>query len=363
MKSFYIEDIHRSAKTKDRYNNKISHCLISMADKGLILRTVGLAFNKFVIPDLVIVAELPESERNRFLKFFNTTEKDIFRSKAQYDAAVKQLAGIHKERRYSSTIRKSDSQATRDFRVFMDANSLTYSNKLALEWLEYQRAKWSRAKFLAFRRVLLSIDEILSTWTLTTCCFSTRRPKYTLPGWGNKLLSQYLKERAREGCAKSTLDMIQSSCSRFIVFLCNHGIASEKGITPQVIKGFQAQDNHSTLEGKNAYAVKIRGFLRFLARKGLVPENLELAVSTEMAPSTSIVTTLSHNQIEAIYTFRKNADHPTKLRNAAIIMLGLRMGLRASDIANLKLTDISWKESSISFVQQKTSVFEIAFTC
>ena len=32
------------------------------------------------------------------------------------------------------------------------------------------------------------------------------------------------------------------------------------------------------------------------------------------------------------------------------------MGLRASDIANLKLTDISWKESSISFIQQKTGV-------
>jgi len=37
-------------------------------------------------------------------------------------------------------------------------------------------------------------------------------------------------------------------------------------------------------------------------------------------------------------------------------MLGLRMGLRASDISNLKLTDISWKEGSISLLQQKTGV-------
>lgn len=111
------------------------------------------------------------------------------------------------------------------------------------------------------------------------------------------------------------------------------------------------------MEGKNAYAVKIRGFLRFLAGKGLVPETLELAVSTEMAPHTSIVNTLSDNQIDAIYTFRQNVDRPIKLRNAAIIMLGLKMGLRASDITNLKLTDISWKESSISFIQQKTGVY------
>jgi site-specific recombinase XerD len=151
--------------------------------------------------------------------------------------------------------------------------------------------------------------------------------------------------------------MIRSSCSRFIVFLDNCGITGEKDITPEVIKDFQAQDSHSTVEGKNAYAIKIRGFLRFLARKKLIPETLELAVSTEMAPRTSIVTTLSDNQIDAIYTFRQNAEHPIELRNAAIIMLGLRMGLRASDISNLKLADISWKESSISLLQQKTGVY------
>lgn len=59
-----------------------------MAEQGLVFRTVGLALNKFVIPDLVIVAELQASERNKFLKFFNTAEKDIFQSKAQYDAQL-----------------------------------------------------------------------------------------------------------------------------------------------------------------------------------------------------------------------------------------------------------------------------------
>ncbi|ACV62307.1 integrase family protein [Desulfofarcimen acetoxidans DSM 771] len=356
VKSFFIKDSHISSESKDRCNNEIRHCLMYMADQGLIPKTVGLALNKFVIPDLIIVSELPESERNRFSRFFNNIEKEISRSKMEYDAATTQLAEIHKIWKYSFSIRKSFIQATRDFKVFMDANLFAYSNDLALEWLEFQRAKWSRTKYLVFRRVLLSINEILITGTLSTSCFSTHKPKYSLPGWGNNLLSQYLLERKREGCASSTLGMILHSCSRFIVFLDNHGIISEKGITPEVIKHFQAQDNHSTVEGKNAYAIKIRGFLRFLARRGLVPETLELAVSTEMAPHISIVNILSDNQIDAIYAFRQNADRPIEMRNAAIIMLGLRMGLRASDIANLKLTDISWKDSSISFIQQKTGV-------
>jgi site-specific recombinase XerD/glycosyltransferase involved in cell wall biosynthesis len=357
IKSFAIKDIHISPKVKYQYNNKIRHCLMYMADQGLIPKTVGLALNKFVISDLIIVAKLPKSERNRFLRFFNTGKQDISRLEAEYDAAAKKLADIRKNRKYSINVRKFDLQAARDFRIFMDANLLPYSNDLALEWLEFQRVKWSRAKYLSFRRTLLSINEILSTGNLSTHCFSTHRPKYSLCQWGHDLLSGYLQERECEGCAASTLNMIRNSCSRFIVFLDNHGITGEKGITPEVIKDFQAQDNHNTVGGKNAYAIKIRGFLRFLSEKGVIPETLEFAVSTEMAPRNSIVTTLSDSQIDAIYTFRQNVDRPIKLRNAAIIMLGLRMGLRASDISNLKLADISWKEGSISFIQQKTGVY------
>ena len=356
VKSFFIKDIHILSKAKDRCNNKISHLLMYMADQGLIPKTVGLVPNKFVVYDLIIVAELPEPEGSRFMRFFNAAGQDVPRSKAGFDAAAKKLARLRKNRKYSTNIGKVDLQAARDFRVFMDANSLAYSNDLALEWLEFQRVKWSRTKYLAFRKILLSIDEILSTGTLSTSRFLSHKPKYSLCQWGYDLLSQYLRERECEGCASSTLDMIRNSCSRFIVFLDDHGITGKKGITPEVIKDFQAQDNHSTVEGKNAYAIKIRGFLRFLAEKGSVPETLEFAVSTEMAPHTSIVTTLSGSQIDAIYTFRQNAERPIELRNAAIIMLGLRMGLRASDISNLKLADISWKEGSISLLQQKTGV-------
>lgn len=238
----------------------------------------------------------------------------------------------------------------------MDANSFAYTNDLAMEWLEFQGVRWSRIKYLTFRRVLLSIDEILRIGGLSTHVFSTRSPKYALPRWGDALLSQYVRERAREGCTASTLDMIRNSCSRFLVFLDRHRVGSEKGMTHELVKALQLQDHHSTVAGKNAYAIKIRGFLRFLARKGMVPETLELALSTEMAPHTSIVTTLSSYQIDAIYTFRQTVKCPVELRNAAIIMLGLRVGLRASDIANLKLADISWVEGSISFTQQKTGV-------
>jgi hypothetical protein len=210
VKSFFAKDVHASAKCRVRYNNEVCRCLLYMADRGLIPETVGLLLNKFISPGLIIVTELPEADRNRFLRFFDPTDREISRAKMEYDKGVKQLIDIHKNQRYTSSILKSDSRAVRDFRDFMDANLLAYSNALALEWLEFQRSKWSQAKYLASRKVLLNINDILCTGTLSTTHFSTKEPKYSLSGWGDDLLSQYLLERKREGCVVSTLTMCSS---------------------------------------------------------------------------------------------------------------------------------------------------------
>ncbi|MCK4965239.1 MAG: tyrosine-type recombinase/integrase [Dehalococcoidia bacterium] len=110
------------------------------------------------------------------------------------------------------------------------------------------------------------------------------------------------------------------------------------------------------MEGKNAYICRIRGFVRFLAVRKLVPETLELAFTTEKASRVSIVTTLSREQVDAIRAFSERSSSPSELRSAAMTMLALRMGLRSVDIWNLCLSDISWKSTTISIIQQKTGM-------
>jgi integrase len=46
-----------------------------------------------------------------------------------------------------------------------------------------------------------------------------------------------------------------------------------------------------------------------------------------------------------------------ELRGMAMILMGLRMGLRASDITKLKFSDISWKQRTVSVRQRKTGKF------
>ena len=49
-------------------------------------------------------------------------------------------------------------------------------------------------------------------------------------------------------------------------------------------------------------------------------------------------------------------DSRLSLRKKAMLLLGLKMGLRASDVVNLSIEDINWVSASIKFIQKKTAV-------
>lgn len=63
---------------------------------------------------------------------------------------------------------------------------------------------------------------------------------------------------------------------------------------------------------------------------------------------------LSDGQLQRINTFRAEHKEPVELCDIAIVLLGVRMGLRAYDILALKFQDIDWKDRQISIVMKKT---------
>lgn len=125
-------------------------------------------------------------------------------------------------------------------------------------------------------------------------------------------------------------------------------------ITPDVVKAFHNQDVHSTPESKNAYGSKLRQLLRYMAGQDLVLPTLVFAVSAGCAPRRSIVDVLSDDMVKKIYEYREKASTPIELRDTAMVMLGLRMGIRGADILKLQVNDFDWKNKTVSFIQQKT---------
>ena len=274
----------------------------------------------------------------------------------QYDKAVQTILDYLSEQGFSRTVRKEFRRATREFKVYLEEGHFEYSHRLAQAWLSSLKAMIPRSRFVSFRRALFLVDDAARNGTLTNVQFSYDDApiKYRVPDCYRHLLDEFIEWRKQEGIQSSTLQMDAIACTRFLLFLQSRNITNIAFITPEIVKAYHMQARHRTVEGKNAYIYRIRGFVRFLATRNLVPETLEFAFPTEKASRVSIVTILSGQQVDAIRTFSERSSSPSELRSAAMTILALRMGLRSVDICNLCLSDISWKSRTISIVQQKT---------
>lgn len=274
----------------------------------------------------------------------------------QYDQAVHTVLEWMVKLGFSTSPRMAYREATRAFKAYLVGLNLEYSQEHVQLWLIGIQPHVRRKKFLARRRALALVDQVLTHGMVKQTQFyhGDRRTRYVVPDCFRYDLESYLSRRREDGCQTSTLEMDRNACSRFLVFLYANRITDVAQTSPEVLQAYCNQTQHRTVAGKNAYIRKARGFLRYLASQGLVPESLERALPTEKAPSVTIVKTLSYEQISMLELHRETARSPLELRNAATAMLALRLGLRSVDICNLQLSDISWTSRTIRVVQQKT---------
>lgn len=275
----------------------------------------------------------------------------------QYDQAVQTILDYFKQQDFSRTPRKDFQRASCEFKKYLQYQKAEYSPELAKAWLGICKHISPTWKFLTLRRAVALVEEAMRTGTGTTVAFRyDRKPALQVPACYESLLDSYLLERRRDGNQPSTLCMDAHACVRFLVFLEGQGITNLHGLGPQTIKDYHAQARHGTAAGKNAYTCRIRGFVRFLARKKLVPDTLEFAFTSDKAAHVGIVTSLSADQVDTVREYCSASSAPSELRNAAMALLVLRMGFRSIDVCNLRLSDISWNDRTIAIIQQKTGV-------
>jgi integrase/recombinase XerD len=149
--------------------------------------------------------------------------------------------------------------------------------------------------------------------------------------------------RQQRGIAHSTLDLWQ----RPIIDLLKTLGEEPKAYTAEALRTFMLERAKRYKVGRlKTYAVAIRGFLRFLVATGQCPVGREYAL-----PS------IANWQLAAIPRYLVAADveraiaacdGERRLRDRAIVLLLARLGLRASEVANLEITDIDWRNGRLA---------------
>lgn len=259
--------------------------------------------------------------------------------------------------RYSDTVLKSSKHTLVLLYIFRDMYDKPLDEEAIWQWFDYTSGKFGTG-WKQYRRSLSQFLLFTRTGKLTTSVTGLPHRslfKDTLSDSLKAPLEDFLLLKKREKMAKSTCDMYRSSIVRLVRFMCSQGLESYRDITPGFLVEFNKQDCHATVEGKQAYNSKIRGFLMYLLEEGIVkhPYIVE-AIPTVVSRRTKITSVLTTAEISSLLEHQIPVEDVNLLRAHAIVMLGLFTGLRASDVAALKFSNIDWSNRSISIIQQKT---------
>lgn len=151
-----------------------------------------------------------------------------------------------------------------------------------------------------------------------------------------------------------TIDHYVKQSAHFMDFLASQSVTDCKGISLDLIHAYI-----KTLAGYSYKTVEqnicsIRAFLRFL---------LEIEIiQTDFATKTPMVQAIKQTRIPSVWTVNElkrlidaiDRKSPKGKRDYAIILLACRLGMRCSDIKQLKIKNFCWEKKSLTFTQFKT---------
>lgn len=285
-----------------------------------------------------------------------TTSKTVPLEKLkEYKLAIN---GIHQENDYSKSVRSTYNKAIDLLILFLDMNGYRYNPEISMVWYKNLDSGFIKKTPSTYRALCLTAQyHATSNIQIETVFLTKLRAFDLLPEWSREAAGRYLKAKTEEGWARSTLDMIRSSICRFCGFLDKIGVRSFRELEVGHVKQFNANDMHKTPASKNAYNTRLRRFLCYLGEKGYLSNPmLFLALPSSSAPKETVVVVLTEDEMAQLNSELANEDSKLSLRKKAMLLLGLKMGMRSSDIVKLKISDIDWNSSAIRFVQNKTQV-------
>jgi site-specific recombinase XerD len=156
------------------------------------------------------------------------------------------------------------------------------------------------------------------------------------------------------GCAKSTIEglgrvlpkllrNIQESCGEFHLL----SLATADAIIKK------RHEDGLSRRGMAYILSTYRAFLKYAESKGWCTEGIHLAFkSPRLFKHEELPSFTTWDTISAILE-KKDTDHPTDIRDYAIILLLTVYSLRGSEVANLKLKDIDWRKKEIQIQHTK----------
>ena len=344
---------HCSSAMRAKYTYAIGDFLLFLAENGLCTHGLGWYPYYRMHGKILRMADLAEDQIATIEEC--SQESQEFPSE-EYATIIPDFLDRFSKLGYRNTPCKAARYTLYNLLLFLEMHGLGYHRNIAGIWLDHERECCKGYSWKQNRRILNLFELYLEEGDVIPGVLFRVRPLLceSLPAWCRNEIEEYLQIKIKEGWERSTISMIRSAVTRFCSFIDTSGMESFAEITPMTLKSFNICDEHLTFEAKNAYNGRIRKFIKYLERKGVVPYGLNMALPVNALEKEEIVITLTDDEKSAIRSRYAENLSAMELRDNAILQLGMKTGLRRCDIVALKLEDVDWEKQTIRVIQKKT---------
>ena len=184
-----------------------------------------------------------------------------------------------------------------------------------------------------------------------------KAPRPKPPTLSERELARFLEAlRQEQGVAPATCGSYQRRLRPFLAFLeLDRKAAALKNLTladiHRYLRSLAGQYHRRTL---SLVVTCLRGFLRFRFARGLLRSPLHLQIDTIRAcRDAPLPPPVQWSELQQVLR-RMDRSTPIGIRDYAALQLAATYGLRVSDVTNLTLDAVNWRQRTLQIIQSKT---------
>ena len=262
------------------------------------------------------------------------------------DELYDQLTLILQGEKYAKSTIQLYQEHVKRIKKFMFANSITdYSSSVAEQYykkeVESRDYNYTTKRF--FRTVIRRLNDICSG---TGFVYSVPRKDLSVPEQYHSIKTDYLEHCRKIGNRPLTVKTKERLLHLFLTYLDENNCKSFADLDGLKIIQFSVN-----LRNKEFYP-ELRDFLKYLFAQEYIEKDFSTLVP-KFNRGVRIPETYDISEIIEIENAVDKTSSPGK-RDYAILLLASRLGIRAGDIASLKLGSLDFENHRISFIQNKT---------
>ena len=243
------------------------------------------------------------------------------------------------------------------FQRYLDANDVhEYSEEVVTEYIKATFGKSDIKSLTHYQidhlRQCLCLVRFSETGEMPI--YINRKPQYEITDAFRPVIDEYLAYKKSIRVSDITLKAHRWHLHQFSDYLVTRGLSSISLLSPLELMYYASDIFKNEPAAKNATLIVVRRFLIYCYDRGYIKRNLSQVVPKDnYRQQAKLPSVYAKEEVRIILD---SIDRSTAIgkRNHAIILLAVRLGMRASDISALEFSHLNWAGNQVSFTQMKT---------